>query len=236
MSTGDGVHPEPERVARIRATTARRTMQSKQEAPHFYLDVDVNMSAVRRFRESLAGDLSWSAPPTYTAIIVHVVAGLLERFPDLNVTYTDHGPVAIEGIGIGVAVATPAGLLVPVLSEANSSSLREIADWLAAAAERAHRLRLKPDDLSSKSLVVSNLGSLGVDRFHAIIDPSDPMILTVGRIVDRVIAEDGRATVAPMATFSLSIDHRVLDGAAGARFLTALREDIEFADIAGGSS
>ena len=235
MTSEEPESPDPKRIARIRSTTARRTSQSKQEAPHFYLSADTNMAAVRRLRESLAEDPAWPRPPSYTAIIVYSVARLLSENPSLNVTFGDEGPVPLPDVGIGVAVDTPAGLLVPVLPAAHTRSLREVTDWLGEAADRARRLRIKPEDLSSKSLVVSNLGPLGVDSCHAIIDPSDPMILAVGRTIDRVVVEDGRPAVAPVATFTLSIDHRVLDGADGARFLTAFRERIESIE-AGGES
>jgi pyruvate dehydrogenase E2 component (dihydrolipoamide acetyltransferase) len=168
--------------------------------------------------------------------MVSTVGRLLGDFPRLNVTHGEDGPIAIEDTGIGVAVDTPAGLLVPVLPAAATRSLREVAEWLGGAADRARRLRLKPDDLSPKSMVVSNLGPLGIDGFHAIIDPSDPMILAVGRTVERVVAAAGRLVIVPMANFSLSIDHRVIDGADGARFLAALRDRIESIDATGGAS
>jgi len=236
VTSDDPDSPDPERVARIRSTTADRTSRSKREAPHFYLNVDADMSAVRRLRESLADGPEWTNPPSYTAIIVYAVARLLGEHPHLNVTVGDNGPVDLTDVGVGVAVDTPAGLLVPVLPAAHTRGLKEVDEWLRAATERARRLRLKPEDLSPKSLVVSNLGPLGIDSFHAIIDPSDPMILAVGRTIDRVVVDGGRPTVAPMATFALSIDHRVLDGADGARFLAAFRERIESIDIGGGST
>ena len=232
MTSQEPGNPDATRIARIRSTTASRTSQSKREAPHFYLDADVDMAAVGRLRGSFTDDPAWPDPPSYTAIIVHTVAQLLGERPELNVRFDQDGPIAIEGIGVGVAVDTPAGLLVPVLPDADTSSLRGIADWLKGAADRACRLRLRPEDLSPKSLVVSNLGPLGIDRFHAIIDPSDPMILAVGRTIDRVVVERGLSKITPMATFSLSIDHRVLDGADGARFLSAFRERVESIDAA----
>lgn len=234
MTSAEAERPDAERIARIRSTTARRTSQSKREAPHFYLDIDADMASVCRLRDSFAKDSAWPDPPSYTAIIVHTVARLLGEQPDLNVRFDEKGPIAIADIGVGVAVDTPAGLLVPVLPAADTRSLQDVANWLRGAADRAYRLRLKPEDLSPKSLVVSNLGPLGIDRFHAVIDLSDPMILAVGRTVDRVVAVDGKSKVVPMATFSLSIDHRVLDGADGARFLSAFRERIESIDAVGG--
>lgn len=221
------VQPDPVRAARIRKATAHRMQQSKRDVPHLYLDVDVDMSAVQTLREHLQTGLSWPTPPSATAIIVHVVTRLLVERPELNVTYADTGPTSRDGVSIGVAIDTLAGLVVPVLPEADDRSLQEIAVWLRDAAVRAREFSLKWDDLGPKTLVVYDVAPLGIDRCHAIIDPPDPMILAVGRIADRVLVEKGRPKVSPTATLSLSLDHRVLDASAGAQFLAALRDRLE---------
>ena len=221
------MQPDPVRAARIRRATAHRMQQSKRDVPHLYLDVDVDMSAVQALREHLQTGLSWQTPPSGTAIIVHVVTRLLVERPQLNVTYGDKGPTSRDRVSIGVAIDTLAGLVVPVLPEADDRSLHEIAVWLRDAAVRAREFSLKWDDLGPKSLVVYDLGPLGIDRCHAIIDPPDPMILAVGRIADRVLVEKGQPAVSPTATLSLSLDHRVLDASAGAHFLAELRGRLE---------
>ena len=221
------VQPDPIRAARIRRATAQRMQQSKRDVPHLYLDVDVDMSAVQALREHLQTRLSWPTPPSGTAIIVHVVTRLLVERSELNVTHGDKGPIARDDVSVGVAIDTLAGLVVPVLPRADDRSLQEIAVWLRDAALRARDLRLKWDDLGPKTLVVYDLGPLGIDRCHAIIDPPDPMILAVGRVADRVLVESGRPVVSPTATLSLSLDHRVLDASAGARFLAELRDRLE---------
>ena len=145
----------------------------------------------------------------------------------MNVTYDDNGPRTRDGVSIGVAIDTLAGLVVLVLPGADDHSLQEIAVWLRDAAVRAREFSLKWDDLGPKTLVVYDLGPLGIDRCHAIIDPPDPMILAVGRIADRVLVEKGQPVVSPTATLSLSLDHRVLDASAGAQFLAELRDRLE---------
>ena len=185
------------------------------------------MSAVQTLRERLQTGLSWPTPPSGTAIIVHVVTRLLVERPQLNVTYDDNGPRTRDGVSIGVAIDTLAGLVVLVLPGADDHSLQEIAVWLRDAAVRAREFSLKWDDLGPKTLVVYDLGPLGIDRCHAIIDPPDPMILAVGRIADRVLVEKGQPVVSPTATLSLSLDHRVLDASAGAQFLAELRDRLE---------
>ena len=201
--------------------------QSKRDVPHLYLDVDVDMSAVQALREHLQTGLSWPTPPSGTAIIVHVVTRLLVERPQLNMTYGDKGATTRDGVSIGVAIDTLAGLVVPVLPGADDRSLQEIAVWLRDAAVRAREFSLKWDDLGPKTLVVYDLGPLGIDRCHAIIDPPDPMILAVGRIADRVLVVKGQPAVSATATLSLSLDHRVLDASAGAQFLAELRDRLE---------
>ena len=151
------VQPDPVRAARIRKATAHRMRQSKRDVPHLYLDVDVDMSAVQTLREHLQTGLSWSTPPSATAIIVHVVAQLLVERPRLNMTYGDTGPTTRDGVSIGVAIDTLAGLVVPVLPGADDRSLQEIAVWLRDAAVRAREFSLKWNDLGPKTLVIYDL-------------------------------------------------------------------------------
>jgi len=215
---------------KVRQTIAARTTASKQQVPHFYLLVDVNMSAVKRLRTYCQTALGWAHTPTYTDILVRACALTLVELPALNVAYTDGGLRAVspaDSIGIGVAVSTPEGVVVPVLPDAPRLSLAPTTDAMRDLAERARNKRLRAQDYSAKRMVVSNLGMHGVDAFIAIIDPPDPMILAVGRVADKVVPIKGRARIRPMCTLTLSADHRVLDGVQGAQFLDRLKNRLE---------
>lgn len=212
-------------LTKLRQTIATRTAQSKQTVPHFYLMADVNMAAVNRLREYYRG--KWQHPPTYTDILVRACALALRDNPNMNRHFTEAGLVLHESINIGVAVHTEAGLVVPVIPNANSLSLREVSAALREVADRARAGRLRPSDMGSKSMVISNLGMQRVDAFIAIIDVPDPMILAVGRVADRVVALNGQIQIQPMCTLSLSVDHRALDGFPAAQFLETVTGYLE---------
>ena len=220
--------PRVEPMPAAKATVARRVQESKRNVPHFYLQADIDMSAVESLRDRIRSDEG--SAPTVTGIVIRACAHVIAANPSLNVSYKDGGIEHRNRVGIGVAVDTDVGLLVPVIGDAHSLSLAETSARLLATIERARAGRLWPEDAMPKSLVVSNLGMHGVDAFFAIIDEPDPLILSVGRTTKRVVAIEDAPQVRPVATFGLSIDHRVLDGVDGARFLTALRELLESAD------
>jgi pyruvate dehydrogenase E2 component (dihydrolipoamide acetyltransferase) len=231
------VHPDPASanggdnsripLDKLRQTIAARTAASKQTVPHFYLMVDVEMTATQALRTYCRETLGWSRPPTYTDLMVRACGLVLRSMPAANASYAGGKLIRRSAINIGVAVSTDNGLLVPVLPNADSSGLREISEQVRELGERARRGRLTPGDVGSKSMVVSNLGMFGVDAFVAIIDLPDPMILAVGRISERVIPLDGQIVIRPMCTLTLSVDHRAMDGAQGAQFLQRLKAYLE---------
>ena len=211
-----------------KAAVARRVQESKRNVPHFYLQANIDMSAVEKLRDRLRTEDG--AAPTVTSIVVWACSQVIAAEPALNVSYRDGGIEHRDGVAIGVAVDTDTGLLVPVIGDAHSLSLTETHARLRHAIDRARTGRLRPEDAAPKSMVVSNLGMHGVDAFFAIIDEPDPLILSVGRTTKRLVVVEDEPEVRPVATFGLSIDHRVLDGVDGARFLSALRELLERAD------
>jgi pyruvate dehydrogenase E2 component (dihydrolipoamide acetyltransferase) len=211
-----------------RAAVARRLQRSKQNVPHFYLQADVDMSAVEKLR--LRARAKDGNAPSVTSIVVRACSVVIAANPSLNVSFRDGEVEYRDEVAIGVAVDTDAGVLVPVIGQADLLSLAETSARLIAAIERARAVRLRPEDAVRKSMVVSNLGMHGVDAFFAIIDEPDPLILSVGRTTKRLVVVDEAAEIRPMATFGLSIDHRVLDGVDGARFLTAFRDVLEQAE------
>jgi pyruvate dehydrogenase E2 component (dihydrolipoamide acetyltransferase) len=215
-------------ASKDRKHIARRVQTSKRNVPHFYLQAEIEMTAVGRLRAQ-AGTRS-KATPSVTAVIVKACALLLSTDPSLNVHWDGEEVVANKTIAIGVAVDTERGLQVVTIS-GDAHSVDETAVRLRGAVERARSGRLRPEDAATKSLVVSNLGMYGVDAFFAIIDEPDAMILSVGQTVDKMVIADGKPDTRPIATFGLAIDHRALDGVDGARFLGRLRKLLDSADV-----
>jgi pyruvate dehydrogenase E2 component (dihydrolipoyllysine-residue acetyltransferase) len=210
----------------MRRIVAKRMTESKQTAPHFYLGVDVDMSAVEKRRGELKRN-GGAVVPSINDFILAAVAKALRDFPALNASFTDEGVKIFADINIGMAVALDEGLVVPVIRNADTLSLEQIAEQSRALAEKAQKKKLFPLDYEGGTFTVSNLGMLGVESFTAIINPPECAILAVGRVAPRVVAVDGGIAARPMMTMNLSADHRVVDGAYGARFLQQVNRSLE---------
>jgi len=213
--------------SKLRQTVAIRMAASKQQVPHFYLIVDVDMTEAQRLRAYCLDKLGWEKPATYTDIITRACALALASLPSVNVIYRETGIRQRDTVDVGIAVAVEDGLIAPVLPSTDQLSLKEISDQIKEVVKRTHAGRLRDSDLIQKSMVVSNLGMYDVDAFIAIIDMPDPMILAVGKVAERVIALQGQVAIRPMCTLTLSLDHRVLDGVKGARFLKLIKDYLE---------
>ena len=210
----------------MRRIVAKRMTQSKQTAPHFYLGVDVDMSAVEKRRGELK-QKGAAIVPSINDFILAAVAKALRDFPALNASFTDEGVKIFADINLGMAVALEEGLVVPVIRNADTLSLEQMAERSRSLAEKAQKKKLFPLDYEGGTFTVSNLGMLGVDSFTAIINPPEGAILAVGRVAPRVVAVDGGIAARPMMTMNLSADHRVVDGAYGARFLQQVKRFLE---------
>ena len=204
---------------------AERTTQSWTSIPHFYLARDVDATRLIAWREQLRKHSP--ANVTYTDLLVKLVAATLRGHPRLNAAWSQGKILLNDEVHIGLAVAVEEGLVVPVIHRADQLSLREIAERRSDLVTRAQAGKLRPEDLQGGTFTMSNLGMYGVDAFTAIINPPQAAILAVGRIAQRVVPVDGRPGVQPMMALSLSCDHRVVDGARGAQFLSALADLIE---------
>jgi pyruvate dehydrogenase E2 component (dihydrolipoyllysine-residue acetyltransferase) len=200
---------------------ADRTTASWQSVPHFFLERDVDASRLNAWREAARARPGYDRV-SHTDLLVKLAAAALERHPRVNGRWEDGAIVPGDGVNVGVAVATDDGLVVPVLHDADRLSLRELAERRVQLVEAARAGRLRPDDVSRGTFTISNLGMYGVDSFHAIVNAPQAAILAVGRIVDRVVPVDGAPGVRPTVSFTLSFDHRVVDGARGAEFLDTL--------------
>jgi pyruvate dehydrogenase E2 component (dihydrolipoamide acetyltransferase) len=210
----------------MRRILGQRMTQSKQSTPHFYLSMDIDMSAVVRFRTDWKerGDVSM---PSINDFILLACARALKDFPLVNSTYTEHGIKPHADVNIGMAVALDEGLVVPVIRNADRLSLTELAKQSRELADKAQNKKLLPLDYEGGTFTLSNLGMLGIDSFVAIINPPQCAILAVGRVAPRVVADEVGMMIRPMMTATLSADHRIVDGALAARFLRDVKRLLE---------
>ena len=204
---------------------AERMTTSWTTAPHFFLKSDVNVSRFMAWREQAQKRVTEKI--TYTDLLVKVVAAALAKHPRLNVSWNDDSVVQHKEINVGVAVAVEEGLIVPVIHRADRLGLGEIAARRIDLVTRAQAAKLRLEDVQGGTFTISNLGMYGVDEFQAIINSPQAAILAVGRIAERVVPSGGVPVVQPMMTLWLSCDHRAVDGARGAQFLSTLSELIQ---------
>ncbi|MBI4631098.1 MAG: 2-oxo acid dehydrogenase subunit E2 [Chloroflexi bacterium] len=204
---------------------AERMTTSWTTAPHFFLKSDVNVSRFMAWREQAQKRVTEKI--TYTDLLVKVVAAALAKHPRLNVSWSDNSVVQHNEINVGVAVAVEDGLIVPVIHRADRLGLGEIAARRIDLVTRAQAGKLHLEDIQGGTFTISNLGMYGVDEFQAILNSPQAAILAVGRIAERVVPSGGVPVVQPMMTLSLSCDHRAVDGARGAQFISTLSELIQ---------
>jgi pyruvate dehydrogenase E2 component (dihydrolipoamide acetyltransferase) len=219
------VHP----LSRQRRAIAARMVASKRDVPHFYLLVEVDMKQALRLRQYCLDALGWERKPTINDLIVRAAALALKAMPRVNVSCQADGDgyMQHDEVNLGIAVSNDDGLLVPVLQRVDQLDLRQTSERARELVVRARQGRLREGDFGAKSMVISNLGAYGMDAFFAIIDPPDPMILAVGRVADRITPVDGRAAIRPMCMLTLSADHRMLDGALAAAYLSKVKTLLE---------
>jgi pyruvate dehydrogenase E2 component (dihydrolipoamide acetyltransferase) len=220
--------PEVEPLSRIRRITAERMAASAQATARVTLFLDADFSELARFRHQLQPEFARLGVEKlpWDAVIARAVAlALVEHQAVLAQWIDGEGLRRSGGVHVGVAVALePEGLVVPVLKDAATRSLRELAADLLALVEKAKSGRLSPAEMQGGSFTITNLGAYGIDGFTPIINPPETAILGVGRIADKAVVGDGKIEVRTMCTLSLSFDHRVVDGAPAAAFLARLGE------------
>ncbi len=204
---------------KMRQAIARRMTESKTTAPHFYVTVVIDMAEAMKMREQLNAAAPEEEKISVNDLIVAAVARALLKFPTFNASYRNDALEMHPQINVGIAVALDDGLITPVLRDADKKSLKTIAQESRALSERARANRLRADDLTGGTFTVSNLGMFGVDEFSAIINPPQAAILAVGAVTRQPIAVGGEVQIAPLMKATLSVDHRVADGAQAARFM-----------------
>jgi pyruvate dehydrogenase E2 component (dihydrolipoamide acetyltransferase) len=205
-----------------------RTTQSWTTVPHFFVTREIEAGALNEYRERLAPEIERTHPIriTHTDLLVALVARVLLKHPRLNSSWTAEGIRLHDYVNMGVAIAVNDGVVAAVIPNAHNASLAEIATQRRDLGERARAGKLRPVDLADATFTISNLGMHHVDQFTAIIIPPQAAILAVGSIADRVVAIDGKPSVRPMMTLTLSSDHRAVDGARAAMFLSDLAEAV----------
>lgn len=212
---------EDTRISQMRKTIARRLAESKFSAPHFYLKMEVAMDNLVAYRQQLNA-LS-PVKISFNDLIVKAVAMALRQHPAINSSWLGDVIRLNKQINIGVAVAVEEGLLVPVLRHADQMSLSQIATTTRELAQQAKDRKLQPTDMQGNTFTISNLGMFDIDEFTAIINPPDSCILAVGKIAEVPAVVNGEIKIANRLKLTLSCDHRVVDGATGAKFLQTLQ-------------
>jgi pyruvate dehydrogenase E2 component (dihydrolipoamide acetyltransferase) len=218
---------EVERVplTSIRKTIARR-LTAAWEAPVFQLTVTADMTRANEL-VARARELNPDVRITVTDVLAKVSAQALMRHPDVNVQYADDSLLRFPTANVGIAVAAPQGLVVPVLRSVERLSLAEVAAARAGSVGRARENKLTQQDLEDGTFTISNLGMFGIEQFVAVINPPQAAILAVGATVDTPVARDGAVEIRPILTMTLTVDHRAVDGAEGADFLRTVKQFVE---------
>ncbi|MBP1717204.1 MAG: Dihydrolipoyllysine-residue succinyltransferase [Deltaproteobacteria bacterium] len=216
-----------QRLTPKRETIAKRMIRSFTTTPHFYLSVEADLQALRVLRETLFRR-EGQGKPSFTALFVFLAAKTLREFPQINSSWVEGEGIEVKReINIGVAVETDAGLVVPVLKRADALSVAQIAETLMHLSQKARGNKLGVEDYTGGTFTLTNMGMLGIERFDAIINPPESAILSLGKIIEKPVVIDGGIHIRPRMDMTLSADHRVLDGAAAAKFLVRVKEFIE---------
>jgi pyruvate dehydrogenase E2 component (dihydrolipoamide acetyltransferase) len=212
----------PEAVSSIGRIMAERTTESWTTVPHFFVSRDVDATALNSARSSLVPviERSHGVKVTHTDLLVAAVARALRQHPRMNASWSNGSITLNQEINVALAMAVENAVVTAVIKGADRAALGDIAKQRNQLAERARANRLQPADITGATFTISNLGMFSVDAFTAIIVPPQAGILAVGAIADRVVAVDGMIGVRPTINLTLSSDHRVIDGAGAARFLS----------------
>jgi len=212
-------------LTNIRKTIARR-LTAAWQAPVFQLTVSADMTQANRLVER-SRELNPDVRVTVTDVLSKVCAQALIRHPDVNVQYTEEALLRFPTANVGIAVAAPQGLVVPVVRSVERLSLAELATARGEVVGRARDNKLTAADLEDGTFTISNLGMFGVEQFVAVLNPPQAAILAVGAAVDTPVVQDGAVVVRPMLTMTLTVDHRAVDGAAAADFLRTVKQYLE---------
>ena len=225
-----GMTYRQEPLSGMRKVIAQRLTESKQTVPHFYLTMDCEIDALLKVRAELNAKLEAQKSATKISVndfVIRAVALALKKVPAANASYDPSGILFYEHADVSVAVATPGGLITPIVKAAEGKGLAAIANEMKDLAARARDGKLKPEEYQGGTFSISNLGMFGVKQFEAVINPPQGCILAIGAGEQRPVVKAGALAIATVMCVTLSVDHRVVDGADGAEFLAAFKKLIE---------
>jgi pyruvate dehydrogenase E2 component (dihydrolipoamide acetyltransferase) len=215
----------------MRKVIARRLAESKATIPHFYVSTDVEIDALLKIRADLNARSPKDGPGAYKLsvndLVIKATAVTLRRFPSVNAMWTEDAILQLHDVDISVAVSIPDGLITPIVKNADIKGLAAISNEMKDLAARAKTGKLKPEEFQGGGFSISNMGMYGVRDFAAIINPPQAGILAVSAGEQRPVVKNGALAIATVMTLTLSVDHRVIDGALAAEFLQALKRNIE---------
>ena len=211
----------------MRKVIARRLSESKQQAPHFYLTIDCTLDRLMDIRKQLNERAPDGVKISVNDMIIKASAAALVQVPEANASWTEEAIRIYDQVDISVAVAIEGGLITPVIRNAAGKGLATIAAEMKDLASRARDGKLKPEEFQGGTFSISNLGMFGIREFAAVINPPQGAILAVGQGEQRPIVKNGALAIATQMSCTLSVDHRVVDGAVGAAFLAAFKKVVE---------
>ncbi|MSP24625.1 MAG: 2-oxo acid dehydrogenase subunit E2 [Myxococcales bacterium] len=218
--------PTVKPLTMMRKTIARRLTESKRDVPHFYLTIDIDAGAFFELRQRLNQDLA-PQKVSFNDLVVKGVAIAIGRAPEVNAQFAGDSMVFHQRVDLSIAVAVDDGLVTPVIRDADTKSLLAISLEIASFAERARARTLRVDEMTGGTFSISNLGMYGIDEFSAVINPPEGAILAVGSVRSEPVIVGDAVVPGKRMKLTLSCDHRVVDGAVGARFLAELRGVLE---------
>ncbi len=223
-----GVEGEDIELTKMRKVIAQRLQESKVNAPHFYVDVTADATAMTQLKEALEEKAQDEGiKVSFNDILIKILSQALQEYPMVNASFREDHIRLHHAINIGVAVAVEDGLVVPVLRNADEKTISQISREVEELAGKARTKKLLPDEYQGGTFTITNLGMFGVESFHAIINPPESGILAVSAIIPKPVVVDGEIVVRPCLKLSLSVDHRLVDGAVAARFLARIKELVE---------
>jgi pyruvate dehydrogenase E2 component (dihydrolipoamide acetyltransferase) len=215
----------------VRKVIARRLAEAKQTVPHFYVSMDIELDALLKLRADLNARSEKEGAGAFKLsvndMLIKAAAITLRRVPKVNASYTEDATILYHDIDISVAVSIPDGLITPIIRRADQKGLAAISTEMKDLAARAKSGKLKPEEFQGGGFSISNMGMYGVSNFAAIINPPQAAILAVAAGQKRPVVKDGQLAVATVMTCTLSVDHRVVDGALGAEWLAAFKRIVE---------
>jgi pyruvate dehydrogenase E2 component (dihydrolipoamide acetyltransferase) len=215
----------------MRKVISRRLTEAKSTIPHFYVSMDIEIDALLKLRADLNArspkDGAGAFKLSVNDLVIKAAAATLRRVPKVNASYTEDATIFYEDVDISVAVSIADGLITPIIRHADVKGLAVISNEMKDLAARAKAGKLKPEEFQGGGFSISNMGMYGVSEFAAIINPPQAAILAVSAGLPRPVVKNGALAIATVMTCTLSVDHRVVDGALGAEWLAEFKKIVE---------